>query len=234
MERRHFRALLKVEVARHRTVVTRLLLTTAALVAVFWVAGKRGPDTMLAVVLGAGLGSALIVPMGVTRDRLEGTLAFLTGLPTRPATIAAARFAVVVFATAPWALLAAFGMLPLARELEHGPPPLAAALGTALLAWIGLTTIGWVLTGVLSRWDLAQMLGVPIIVAVIALLVLPRLLRPLVPADPVAWLTWFLAQAWAPVAIGGGLVGLALLAGAVSFGLAVRGIARYDAGPGAR
>jgi hypothetical protein len=231
MERRQLAALLAVELRRQRRVTARLLLSTAVIAGVFWLAGKRGPDTGFAIALGMGFGAALIVPVGVTKDRLEGTLAFLTGLPTRPSTIAAARFAAVAVTTLPWAVVAAGGLAWVAAAFQEAPPPGWVALGALPLAWVAFTTVGWILTGVFSRWDLAQLLGVPIVVAVIALLVLPRLAGPLLPADPAAWFDTFFASPWGPLAMAGAALLVAAAGGGAAFGLAVHGIGMYRPDP---
>lgn len=231
MERRQLAALLTVELRRQRRVTARLFVSTAVIAAVFWLAGKRGPDTGFAIALGMGFGAALIVPVGVTKDRLEGTLAFLTGLPTRPSTIAAARFAAVAVTTLPWAVVAAGGLGWVAAAFPGAPPPAWVALGALPLAWAGFTTIGWILTGVFSRWDLAQLLGVPIVVAVIALLLIPRVARPLLPADPAAWFGTFFASPWGPLGVASAVLLVAAAAGAAAFALAVHGIATYRPDP---
>lgn len=231
--RRHFDALLKVEVARQRRLALRLMGTTLAIAAVFWLAGKRDSTTVLAVALGTGLGAALIVPMGITKDRLDGALEFLAGLPTDAATIASARFATVVIVTLPWALASAAATLLVSRAAGGAPPAAAIALGAFLLTWIGLTTIGWILTGVFCRWDLAQLLGFPVVALLIALLVVGRVLRHVVPPDPQLLLARLVEGPWGPAALFGGIAVLSAGAGVLAYLLAVNGIARYRRDPAA-
>ncbi|MGD0991603.1 MAG: hypothetical protein ABR998_03960 [Gemmatimonadales bacterium] len=231
--RRHFAALLKVEVARQRRLALRLIGSTVALAAIFWLAGKRESGMFVAVALGTGFGAALIVPLGVTRDRLDGTLEFLSGLPASAATIAAARFAAVVIVTLPWALASAAATLLVSRAAGGALPPAAVVLGAFPLAWIGLTIIGWMLTGVFCRWDPAQLMGLPVVGFFVVLLVAGHVLRGVLGPNPQPWLTSLLERPWATAVLLGGFLMLGAAAGYLSYLLAVNAIARYRRDPAA-
>jgi len=70
-------ALLALELRRQRPMFVRMALVTVVIGLVFFVAGKRTPADLLATLVGSGLGVALIVPMGIARDKMEGTLEFI-------------------------------------------------------------------------------------------------------------------------------------------------------------
>ena len=98
------RALMILELRRQRLVIMRLALVTAAIGALFYLAGKRTPTEMLAAMIGSSIGVVLVVPMGITRDKLEGTLDFICALPVDSRTIAASRIAAMAVLSIPWAV----------------------------------------------------------------------------------------------------------------------------------
>jgi len=233
-ERAHVVALLRLELERQRKLVLRLLGTTIFVGAVFWLLEGHGLPSLLAVALGTGIGSAMIVPFGVSMDRHEGTLEFLTALPTPPAAIAAARFLAAAMFTIPWAILIAAAALPLARALTPAPPVAAAVAGTLLLTWLLLTLLAWALTGLFLRSRPGRYLGYPLAVLILGVGLLPKLLRLPGREDVARWLGWLLAQPWAPAAVAAALLLLAAAVAAVSFRLAVRGVMLYRPDPTAR
>ena len=112
----------------------RMIGLTIFIGGVFSIAGKRTSADQIALVLGSGLGAALIVPIGIARDKMEGTLELLCGLPVAPRVIAASRISAGALLSL--VLPPGCGTAVLARfELESvlGAPFVAALLLLVLL-----------------------------------------------------------------------------------------------------
>ncbi len=97
-------ALLLLVLRRDRPQVARMVFVTFAICGLFYLAGKREASNQLAILLGSGLGIVLLVPMGIVRDKMEGTLEFICGLPVEPREIAASRFIAGALIAIPWAI----------------------------------------------------------------------------------------------------------------------------------
>ena len=109
MDRRHFDALLAVELRRLLPLFRRLLVGTLAIDLLFVVAGRATAANIFGLLVGAAAGYVLGPPLQMTRDKMEHTLEFLTGLPAPPGTIAAAKFAAAAIFIVPAGLQIALG-----------------------------------------------------------------------------------------------------------------------------
>lgn len=231
MNRTHFSALLGLELKRVQRLVLRLLIATVGVAVLLAVAGQGDAGTLIAVCLGTGIGVALTVPMGVSRDKMEHTLEFLCGLPTAAATVAAAKFAAAALVVLPWAALTAcaigwFGVLH-----RFGLGGVVAVPAALLGVWTMLSLLSWVLAAFLARFELEMLMGVPLGILVVILLVVPRVLDAIGPRDPAAALQWFLRQPWAPAAIAAAAVALVVGIAALAFATARKAIATYRPRP---
>jgi ABC-type transport system involved in multi-copper enzyme maturation permease subunit len=220
--------LLKLELRRQRPMVVKMAVLTAIVCGLFYVAGKRAPADLLAAVVGSGLGAVLIVPMGISRDKMEGTLDFVCGLPVEPRTIAASRFVAMAVIAVPWA--SAIGAVSWAL-----PPtvPLNAA-AVAALSWLAMLVLGACGVALMACFELESLLGAPMIALVLAIVLVPRVLRALFPAVTRETLSGLAQQPAAPVAVAAALMLLLGAVGAVAFAAATRGFARYRTDPARR
>ena len=218
-------ALLRLELRRQRPMVGRMILLTIVVLCVFFAAGKRAPSELLAAVLGSGLGSALIVPMGVSRDKMEGTFDFICGLPVEPRAIAMSRFVAMAILEAPWAMLAGVvaAMVPAATRVD--PAAVCA------LAWIVALIIGACGVAALTCFDLETMLGAPVVVLVITFAVAPRIVRTLFPRVSSDAALRFLQQPTAPLLVGTCLIVAGGIVGGIALWATARAIESYRADP---
>ena len=199
----------------------RMIGLTIFIGGVFFIAGKRTSADQMALVLGSGLGAALIVPIGIARDKMEGTLEFLCGLPVTPRVIGASRIAAGALLSLPWAVGAgvfAFRLLP-------GFP--LNPFGVALLAWLVLVLLSACGTAVLARFELESVLGAPFVAALLLLVLLPRALRAVYPGLSADLVLEFLGRPAAPALLALALLSTFVACGAIALEIASRAFATY-------
>src|ERR1019366_8109956 len=167
--------LLLLELRRQRPMVLRMACLTVIVGLVFCVAGKPTPSDLLATLIGSSIGVVLIVPMGISRDKMEGSLDFLCGLPVESHAIAASRFIAVAVLSIPWAV----GVGAVAFTV----PTIASLnpVGVAILTWLAMLLLGASATALLTRFELESLLGAPVIAMVIAVVLVPRAVHALIP-----------------------------------------------------
>ena len=220
--------LLKLELRRQRPMAVKMALLSAAICAVFFAVGKRAPSDLLAMVLGSGLGAVLIVPMGISRDKMEGTLDFICGLPVEPSAIAASRFGAMAIVAAPWAIAAGVFSIALPASVHVNP------VAMAVLTLLTMQVLGACSVAVFACWELEALLGAPVVALVIAFVVAPRIARALFPGLTHDAVLRFLQQPSAPLVVALCLIAVGGVVGAIAFGIATRGFANYKADPARR
>ena len=220
--------LLKLELRRERPMVVKMAVLTVIVCCVFFAAGKRAPTDLLAVVLGSGIGAVLIVPMGISRDKMEGTLDFLCGLPVDPRAIAASRLAAMAVLAAPWAV--AVGAISLAFPMPAQVNPAAVVI----LAWLAMLLLGACAVAAFASFELESLLGAPLVVLVIAFVFAPRVVRAVLPGASGESALRLLQQPAAPLIVAVCLLTVVGVVGAAAFGMTTRGFANYKADPSRR
>jgi hypothetical protein len=220
--------LLKLELRRQRPMVLKMALLTAFVCGVFYLVGKRAPVELLAAIAGSGLGALLIVPMGISRDKMEGTLDFICGLPVEPREIAASRFAAMALIATPWAV--AIGAMAFAAPGE--PPMHPVAL--AVLSWLAMLVLGAGGIAMMTLFELETLLGFPFVAMVLVVVLVPRVARAFLPGVSREALIELVRRPEAPLAISLVLIVVPSVVGAVAFAAAVRGFSAYMADPARR
>src|SRR5690606_22244095 len=174
MNTANFDALLWLETRRDGPLVLRLIGATIVVLGLFAAFGRATAENVVAIALGSGFGAVLIVPMTVSRDKLERTMDFLRSLPTTASEIAAARFAAAALSALPNAVLAGAALLvvDLPAPFDFVSGRFAVAATVAL--WILLTTAAWLLIAASAAFELSSLLSWPLIALVLFALVLPR------------------------------------------------------------
>jgi ABC-type transport system involved in multi-copper enzyme maturation permease subunit len=194
---------------------------TVFVAVVFFLLGKHSPEDRLAIVLGCSFGVVLIVPMGISRDKMEGTLDFICGLPLEPRDIAASRFGAVGLCTVPWAVV--IGAVWLARPFSIALNPLAVFA----VAWLAMLTVGAGATAIFTCFELESLFGVPIIAMLLLVVVLPRIAHALFPALTTAITIESLMRPASPSLAALAALLFVGLTGAIAFAATVRGLARH-------
>jgi hypothetical protein len=220
--------LLKLELRRQWPMALRMGVLALIVCGVFFAAGKRTAADLFVTVLGTGLGAVLIVPMGISRDKMEGTLDFLCGLPVEPRTIAASRFAAMTVLAAPWAIAA--GAVSIALPAVALVNPVAVAV----LIWLSMLVLGACATAAFACFDLETLLGGPVVGLVIVFVLVPRAFRAVFPGATREAAIHFLQQPAAPLIIAVCLLAAGGVVGATAFEMAARGFANYKADPARR
>ena len=215
--------LLKLELRRQRPMVVKMAVLTAIVCGVFYVAGKRAPAELLAAVAGSGLGAVLIVPMGISRDKMEGTLDFLCGLPVEPREIATSRLIAMAVIAVPWAV--AIGAV--SRQLPETVPFNPAAV--VALSWLMMLVLGACGVALMACMELESLLGAPVLALVLIGVLVPRALRALFPVVTRATLIGFAQRPEAPAVLAAALIALVGAVSAVAFVATARGIGNYRA-----
>ena len=227
MNPNHLHALIALELRRIGPTVLRVQGAALVLAALFAVASSEPHENMLAVLLGTPIGVTLVAPMTVIRDKMEGTLEFLCSLPATAGELVTARFAAAALCILPGIALAGAGLawLPL-------PAPVAAVPGellfTALVGyWAALVVVSWLMAAAFASFEFARLMRWPLAIAVILLVVLPRVLERVVPDNFNDVMRQAVAQPWAPTAAA--LLVLALMgtAALVAFAITRRAFANY-------
>jgi ABC-type Na+ efflux pump permease subunit len=225
MNRAHFDRLLALELRRLLPVGRRLLIGTLGIGALFLVTGRGNVGNVFGLVIGASVGYVLAAPLQMTRDKMERTLEFLTGLPVEPGTIAVAKFAAAAIFVVPAALQIALALAWYGHSaLQLGGDALAAL---SLATWGILVGASWLMLAATSVTDPERLLGAPM-VGVAALVLAASFLGGKVLPHPAETARWFLHQSWAPQASAGILVLAAIVTSVITIRLGTRGIARYQ------
>lgn len=216
--------LLRLELRRQRAFALRMVFATVVIIPLFYVLGKRTAADMLAVLIASSLGSIMLVPMAIAREKMEGTLDFVCGLPVEPRTIAASRFIAAALFPIPWAI---------AIGVTSGAVPAIAALnpfGVAALAWLALALLGAIGTALCTLYDLESLLGAPLVAFVIAMVIVPRAVHALVPWITPQAILQQLQRPAAPFVLSLVLLIGVTIVGALSFAATARGFANYRPG----
>lgn len=215
------RSLMMLELRRQRAIVVRLAAVTVAIGVLFYLAGKRTPSELLAAMIGSSIGVVLIVPMGIARDKLEGTLDCICALPVEPRAIAASRLGATAILAIPWAI----GVGVLSAAL---PSPTSVNLVIVITAsWLILTALGAIATAFFTLFELEQLLGVPLFAMVVFVVLVPRVVRWTFP-NMSAELVWgFLRQPTAPMLLTVAALAAVVIIGVISFAATERGFANY-------
>jgi len=203
--------------------VVKMAVLTAIVCALFYVAGKRAPVEVLAAVAGSALGAVLIVPMGISRDKMEGTLDFLCGLPVEPREIAASRFVAMAAIAMPWAFAVGAVSWLLPATVPLNPAAVAA------LSWLLMLVLGVCGVALMTCFELESLLGAPVLALLLIGVLVPRVSHALFPAITRATLIGFAQRPEAPFVLAVALIVLAGAVGAVAFGATARGFGSYRA-----
>jgi ABC-2 family transporter protein len=215
------RPLLILELRRQRSLLTRMVLLTVLVGIVFFLAGKHSPEDRLASILGCSIGVVLIVPMGISRDKMEGTLDFICGLPVEARDIAASRFIAVGLLAIPWAV--GIGAVWLWRPFSVAINPVAVTV----VAWLAMVTIGAAATAIFTCFELESLLGAPMIAMLVVGMIAPRIVHALFPAVTTVLILQWLTSGATPLVLASAALLIVASIGTVAFAATVRGLARH-------
>ncbi len=192
LRRRALAGLLGLELRRVRKQALRTVAGSAVLFPVLSLTGVVGAGTMPFLLMIAGFSLAFLTPIQVVKDKLEGTMEFLTTLPADMSTHVLARFlassalaaASSAFFTAACAMvLPAMLGLSVARTVLVSYPAL----------WMILTVLSCLTIALLTRFKLAQLQSAGAAISVIAVIALLWVLDTLF-GDPLQLLVRALAS----------------------------------------
>jgi hypothetical protein len=216
--------LLRLELRRHRSMAVRMMGLAILMCLVFYALGKRSPSDLLAILIGSSLSAVIMVPMGISREKMEGTLDSICGLPVEPRTIAASRFAAAAVLALPWA--SAIGLV------STFVPELGALNGArmAVLAWLAILLLGACCIAPFTIFDLETLIGLPFVALMLALMVAPRVVHAFLPGITQETIVQLLRRPVAPIVLSLLLMIAVAIVGAVSFAVTVRGFAIYRPG----
>ena len=227
MNRRHFDALIALELKRswkaHRPVVAACIVAVVVLVAT----GKATSYILLLIVLGGGFAPTIGTAASMLGEKMGRTLEFLCTLPTEPGTIAAAKFVAMAVTALPWALGGAFVLV----GSDLGGLPFASTelawLSAAAAIWGSYLALGWGLLALWTRFEPEQIGIFPIVILMILAFGGDLLLDLLDPKRITAALEWLSTTPWAPAAIAAAVLITAAALGALAFQVTVSGLRTY-------
>lgn len=237
MNRRHFEALFKVELRRVRAPLRQFALVLVAGLVAFPLLGSGTTENLTAVTLGVGMGAALLfLPFGTIRDKLDGTLEFLTTLPVTPGTLAAAKFASAALLALPWAGATGAIVVVVPPSGVVFPTPVGAAIGVTVVSWLLLVSLSWVALA-FSLWFDEKRVALPLLLG-LALALSGPLVKRVLPAGFRASVAVVLLRVIRhPLApLGAAIVALMLVAicGWLAFGATRLALERYRPKPARR
>lgn len=226
----HVETLVRLEVRRVGFLLGRMYLAGAALLVLFMVLGRASGGNVIAVVAGGTLGTALLIPFTVTRDKGEYTMDFLLSMPVKVSVLIAARFVAAALVVLPGALATgvsvAFLELPRELVLLEG----FAVVNFVLGFWVLLTVAAWWLTAAAAAFDSTTAIMWPLGVVALMTLALPEAARVL-GDDVTAAVLWLFGLPYAVAVISALVAGIMVVAAVAAFGVAHRGFARYSPRP---
>lgn len=231
MNLRHVGDLTRVEIRRAKSLLGRLYVAGIAGLALFYVLGRATDENILTVVMGVTLGTTIMVPFAVMRDKLDRTLEFLLSLPVTVADLVAARFLAAAVSLLPGVIASGATFALVTPPTEFGVLAAVAPVQMALGFWVLLTLAAWCLTAA-AACELSRLIGWSIAAMVVLLgWVVPWALGLLEREGPEAALRSFLEQPYAPVAMGAIVLAVAAALAVVAFAIAHRGLTRYPSRP---
>ncbi|MYA34658.1 MAG: hypothetical protein F4164_11435 [Gemmatimonadales bacterium] len=227
MNLRHVSTLVHLEGRRGGRLLARMYLFGLALMVVFAVLGRASGENILAVIMGGTIGTVLLIPLTVGRDKVERTLEFLLSLPVTVQELVAARFAAAALSLLPGSVATGVALALLPLPLELGFMEGIPAFAIAFAFWMLLTVVAWILAAFAAAFDLSTAVGWPLGIFVGLCLILPWTIRTFGPSDPGQALVWFLLQPFAGAVLAA-VATVALIATSVAaFLLACRGFVTY-------
>lgn len=214
-----------------RRVRKQALHTLGGALAAVGVVALAGFDSSAVGFIAVAIGLSFVVmgPMHVLKDKLDGTMEFLAGLPATPASLALARCAAASGLTAlgTFFVAAACGIV-LPPLLDT--PAIRVVIVAYPLAWSGMSATSWLLIGLTARYSVTRLasigLAVPFVVLLGALWVFDRLF-----GSPLDVVTDLMARDSGPAILVSAILLSSALVMAASFRLARDGIARYRPEP---
>lgn len=208
--------------------VLKMMGLTVLVCLAFYALGKRTQSDRLAIVIGTSLSAVIMVPMAISREKMEGTLDFVCGLPVEPRAIAASRFIAAAVIALPWASGIGF--------VSTFAPAIGALNGAAVaaLAWLGIMFLAACCIALFTVFDLETLIGVPFVGFILALMVVPRVVRALLPGITPEAVLQLLQRPAAPIVISLALLIAVAIVGAASFAITARGFANYRPGASAK
>lgn len=222
----HLRALTRLELCRAAPLLARVCGVAASAAALFVATGHATAENLISSALGTGVAFAMIGPLLVVRDKLEGTIEVLRGLPTSYEAVAAAKLVSAAVCTAPAALQFALTAAWVAGAGGERTP--ALAIQGFVTAWALLTLVAWLLVGLLTRYEIEQLSVAPALALALLVVVVGPAVERAVP-DPVAAMRWLAGQPWTGTLLGAFSVAVASAAGGAAFWLTRTGLAEYQA-----
>jgi len=226
MDEKRFFALLRVDIKRGTRPTVKGLAMVAVVIVVLVFTGNASGEKLGLVLVGTSMMYVMTVPLMTFKDKMDGSLEFLTTLPVSGSVVASARLAATCLATLPAAVQAAF-----AFGLFAAPVLGVSAVGPSIfysgfLVWVAFALASFFCVALFIRFETSQVFLAPFFLMFAVIFggewLVSRLFE-----DPLASMRAFVAMPLAPYIVAGLLaVGLITLL-AVSFVLAKQGIERY-------
>lgn len=214
-----------------RRVRKQVLHTVGGAIAAVGLVALAGLDSSTTGFIAVAVGLSFVVmgPMHVLKDKLDGTMEFLAGLPATPASLALARCAAASGLTALGAFFvtAACGIVlpPILNT-----PAIRVVIVAYPLAWFSASAASWLLIGLTTRYTVARLASIGLVAPLVALVgvlwVFDRLF-----GSPLDVVTDVMARDSGPAILVSAILLSSALVMAASFGLARDGIARYRPEP---
>lgn len=231
MNRKHFDALIALELKRSWKTLRPVVVAGIVAVVVLVATGKATPSNLLLIAIGGGLAPTIGAAATMLRDKMERTLEFLCVLPTAPSTIAAAKFGAIAVTALPWALVGAFVLV----GSDLGGLPFASTelawLSAAVAIWSGYLALAWGLLALWTRFEPEQIGVLPIVILLVLAFGADLLMDLLDPERITAAVEWLSTTPWAPAAIAAAVLIAAAALGAVAFQVTVSALRTYRPRP---
>ena len=229
MIQRQLAALISVELRRSAPLVARMAAMVVVVLLILSLTGHAGAENASAILIGSSIGYLVLVPTGVSRDKLDGALDFLCSLPTSPRTLVIARFAAVCAVVLPGAIQtsAAYALYAPAWASYNRT---AGAIALFLISWLLLSALGWLLVGLLLRFKLQTLVGAPMLAFGLVIVVISIFGDRMMPAGS-AVMHWVRGHTWLPLALWTAVLLVFVIIAGIAGGLALSGVRDFRPRP---
>lgn len=220
------RRLTVLELRRVRPQLLRSLVLLAGGFGLLLLTGRADREFATLFLLLMAMVFLMFLPPNQIRDKLDGSMAFLLGLPVERSTLARAQCLAAGVVMVPAALFMATAWSLTAPAWF--PPGLSrpGLPGVALASWSALTALSILLSSILVRFRLDQLSAIPFLIVLGLPFILDPLLAPLLPS--LTQVVEFLARPWAVVLIETGLVLMSAVVALAGYRMLRSGLSRFQ------
>lgn len=196
MNERQFKALLGVEIRRGLPPTLRYMGLTPVIGMLFVFVGSASRENIGVLLLGFALGYIFTVPMAAMKDRIDGSMEFVSTLPASGEALAAPKFLAAALSVLPGAIqvaaAAGWWVFPALGFEEYGRMVTLVFFGS----WLAMSGVACLMVALFVRFEVRQVMTGPMVVGGVLMATLFFLDR--VASPSIQTVRAFVEHPWAP------------------------------------